>query len=139
NSGADQKYLMDKKDYAITTYSKAILSAKNLMSPKTSGGPVAAIDKQKTQRLVQDLVDISMDDNHTFLGLTTIKNHDEYLYNHSVNVCVMAISFGQKLGMNKRMSSELGMAALFHDIGMMELPFEILNKPGKFTTSEAEV
>lgn len=133
----DKKHLMDKKEYAVQTYSKAILSAKSLMAVSTSGA-VKAVEKQKTQRLVQDLVDISFDDNHTFLGLTTIKNHDEYLYNHSVNVCVMSIALGQKLGMNKRLLSELGMAALFHDVGMINLPLEILNKPGKFTTAEQE-
>lgn len=134
----DKKHLLDKKQYAVQTYSKAILSAKNLMSP-TGSGQVQAMEKQKTQRLVQDLVDISVDDNHTFLGLTTIKNHDEYLYNHSVNVCVMAIAFGQRLGMGKRLCSDLGMAALFHDVGMIGLPLEILNKPGKFSAAEAEV
>jgi HD-GYP domain-containing protein (c-di-GMP phosphodiesterase class II) len=138
DNAKDRKHLLDKKEYAVQTYSKAILSAKALMSSNmaTQG---AAHEKQKTQRLVQDLVDISADDNHTFLGLTTIKNHDEYLYNHSVNVCVMAISFGQKIGMSKRLCSDLGMAALFHDIGMMSLPLEILNKPGKFSSSEADV
>jgi len=133
----DKKHLMDKKEYAVQTYSKALLSAKALMTPNAQG-TVKATDKQKTQRLVQDLVDISFDDNHTFLGLTTIKNHDEYLYNHSVNVCVMSIALGQKLGMNKRALSELGMAALFHDVGMIELPLEILNKAGKFTANEQE-
>lgn len=133
----DKKHLMDKKEYAVQTYSKAILSAKTLMTPNADGN-VKAIEKQKTQRLVQDLVDISFDDNHTFLGLTTIKNHDEYLYNHSVNVCVMSIALGQKLGMGKRILSELGMAALFHDVGMMTLPLEILNKAGKYTAQEQE-
>lgn len=134
---ADKKHLMDKKEYAVQTYSKAILSTKTLMAPNGKG-QVTATDKQKTQRLVQDLVDISFDDNHTFLGLTTIKNHDEYLYNHSVNVCVMSIALGQKIGMNKRSLSELGMAALFHDVGMINLPLEILNKPGKYTPNEQE-
>lgn len=137
-NNTDKKHLVDMKDYAVQTYSKAIMSAKTLMSNATEK-TVMSLEKQKTQRLVQDLVDISVDDNHTFLGLTTIKNHDEYLYNHSVNVCVMAIAFGQKLGMSKRICSELGMAALFHDVGMMSLPLEILNKPGKFTGNEAEV
>jgi HD-GYP domain-containing protein (c-di-GMP phosphodiesterase class II) len=132
---ADKKHLLDKKEYAVQTYAKAILSAKTLMTI-SGAGEVKAIEKQKTQRLVQDLVDISSDDNATFLGLTTIKNHDEYLYNHSVNVCVMSISFGQRLGMSKRMCAELGMAALFHDVGMISLPLEVLNKAGKYTTSE---
>ena len=80
DDSGEKKHLLDKKQYAVQTYSKAILSAKALMSP-TGTGQVQAMEKQKTQRLVQDLVDISVDDNHTFLGLTTIKNHDEYLYN----------------------------------------------------------
>src|SRR5579859_2535496 len=134
---ADKKHLLDKKDYAIQTYSKAILSAKTLMSVNGQG-EVKALEKMKTQRLVQDLVDISQDDSNYFLGLTTIKNHDEYLYNHSVNVCVMAISFGQKLGMSKRLCSELGMAALFHDIGMISLPLEVLTKAGVYSPAERE-
>lgn len=137
DNNQDKKHLLDKKAYAVQTYSKAILSAKTLMSVNGKG-QVAAMEKQKTQRLVQDLVDISVDDNHTFLGLTTIKNHDEYLYNHSVNVCVMSIAFGQRLGMNKRLCSELGMAALFHDVGMINLPIEVLNKAGKYNTHEHE-
>lgn len=138
NDDPDKKHMLDKKAYAVQTYSKAILSAKSLMAVDGKG-QVAGVDKQKTQRLVQDLVDISSDDNHTFLGLTTIKNHDEYLYNHSVNVCVMAIAFGQKIGMNKRLCSELGMAALFHDVGMIGLPLEILSKTGKYTQQEQDV
>jgi HD-GYP domain-containing protein (c-di-GMP phosphodiesterase class II) len=46
------------------------------------------------------------------------------------------MALGQRLGLSKRMLTELGMAALFHDIGKIEIPPEILNKPTNFTEDE---
>jgi putative nucleotidyltransferase with HDIG domain len=55
---------------------------------------------------------------------------------HSVNVCILALSFGRHLGLNERELGDLGTGALLHDIGKLRIPKDILNKPGKLSESE---
>lgn len=91
------------------------------------------------KRSVYDLVDLCMDEGFSFFGLSNIKQYDEYTFNHSINVCVISISFGKNLGLKKKQIAELGLAAMFHDFGKIEIPIEILNKPGSFDESEWKI
>jgi HD-GYP domain-containing protein (c-di-GMP phosphodiesterase class II) len=71
--------------------------------------------------------------------LTTIKNHDEYTLNHSVNVSLLAVALGRRLGLTRAELVDLGLAAFFHDLGKIETPVEILNKPGQLTEDERKI
>ena len=53
----------------------------------------------------------------SLMGLTTIRDYDEYTFTHSVNVCIFSVALGRKLGLSKLQLYDLGMAALFHDVG----------------------
>jgi len=73
------------------------------------------------------------------MWLTQLKNKDEYTAIHSLNVCVLSLTFGRALGLAKTELNELGLGALLHDIGKMQVPLEILNKPGELTPEEFEI
>jgi len=98
-----------------------------------------ALDMRKAKRLMLNTVDIVLRDESTLLGLANIKSYDDYTFNHSVNVAIYAIALGQRVGLPKRYLGFLGIAALFHDIGKIEIPLEILNKPGPLNPDEWEV
>jgi HD-GYP domain-containing protein (c-di-GMP phosphodiesterase class II) len=98
-----------------------------------------AVGVRKSKRVVQGLVDVLLQDENTLLGLTTLRSHDEYTYSHCVNVCILALSIGQRLGYERTHLSELGVAALFHDVGKADIPLEILNKTGDFTPEDWRV
>jgi HD-GYP domain-containing protein (c-di-GMP phosphodiesterase class II) len=98
-----------------------------------------AVGVRKSKRVVQGLVDVLLQDENTLLGLTTLRSHDEYTYSHCVNVCILALSVGQRLGYERAHLSELGVAALFHDVGKADIPLEILNKSGDFTPDDWRV
>jgi putative nucleotidyltransferase with HDIG domain len=85
------------------------------------------------------MVDQILEEEQLLLGMTAIKDYDEYTYHHSVNVSILSVALGQRLGMNRKMLTELGMVALFHDIGKMEIPNEVLNKPTNFTDEEWKI
>jgi HD-GYP domain-containing protein (c-di-GMP phosphodiesterase class II) len=68
--------------------------------------------------------------------MTAIKDYDEYTYHHSVNVSILTIALGQRLGLSKKILTELGVVALFHDIGKVEIPSDVLNKSTNFTEDE---
>lgn len=65
-----------------------------------------------------------------------LKSYDEYTYHHSVNVCVISLQLGRKVGISREMMRTLGCGALLHDIGMLRLPHELLVKPGELTRDE---
>ncbi len=92
-----------------------------------------------SRRLIQSIVNIISQDESFMIGMTNIKNYDEYTVNHSTNVAVLAISFGRRLGLNKEEMIELGMSAFFHDVGKLDIPKEILDKKGKLTEEERKI
>jgi putative nucleotidyltransferase with HDIG domain len=92
-----------------------------------------------TKRLIQTLF-MQLSENESFLhGMTTVKNFDEYTLNHSVNVCILSLAMGKRLGLDKSELIDLGLSAFFHDIGKLDVPKEILNKPGKLDHDERKV
>ena len=93
-------------------------------------------DVRKLKRLVQKAVHLVMEDESILLGMTTIKNYDEYTFNHSVNVSIYSLAIGRRLGLQKKLLTELGIAGLLHDIGKSKIPREVLNKPGPLNQEE---
>ncbi len=123
----------DKKRYSKEVYFKSISLAKEVVGNVKSQ---KALNLRKTKRLMQGAVNSIMQDEASLLGLASIKNYDDYTFNHCVNVAIYAIALGQRIGIPKKQLSHLGMAGLFHDIGKTRIPKEILNKPGKLTEEE---
>jgi len=70
------------------------------------------------------------------LSIVRLKTVDDYTYMHSVAVCALMISLGQRLGLKGEELHQVGMGGLLHDVGKMGVPLEILNKPGKLTDEE---
>ncbi|MCB2188654.1 MAG: HD domain-containing protein [Deltaproteobacteria bacterium] len=64
---------------------------------------------------------------------------DYDLYTHSVNVCLLATSFGRFLGLTGKDLESLGLGALYHDLGKRNTPPEVLYKPGKLTPAEWKI
>jgi HD-GYP domain-containing protein (c-di-GMP phosphodiesterase class II) len=77
-----------------------------------------------------------MEDESILLGMATIKNYDEYTFNHSVNVSIYSMAMGRRMGFSRRTLTELGITALLHDIGKSKIPKEVLNKPGALSNDE---
>lgn len=70
--------------------------------------------------------------------LVSMKTAYEYLYQHSVGVMINAMLLGTSLGLPKNQLEILGRAAIFHDIGMLFIPLEIMEKP-KLSEEEFEI
>jgi len=115
------------------TYFNAVSHTRAVMSKLKAG---EEISMKKTKRVVESMVDMILDEEQLLIGMTSIKDYDEYTYNHSVNVSILSISLGQRLGLSRKSLTELGIVSLFHDIGKIEVPKEILNKSTSFTEQE---
>lgn len=73
--------------------------------------------------------------NYNLIGLINSHTQINYLYAHSVNVCILSILLGQGMAYSKAKLQELGIAALLHDIGMSEV-MDITQKEKKLTKEE---
>ena len=88
------------------------------------------------QGVVSSLLDNLFRDPAAVLGLTAIKGHDDYTLNHSINVCILALSLGASLGLDAGSLRSLGLSALLYDLGKVRIPGDILNKQGPLTADE---
>lgn len=82
---------------------------------------------RRIQRLAQSIVDLIAEDEPYLIGLTTMKHYDKYILNHSVNVCVLSVALGQRVGLEKNALKELGLAGLFHDIGKIPQASDVIS------------
>ncbi|TET44254.1 HD-GYP domain-containing protein [candidate division TA06 bacterium] len=94
------------------------------------------VNARKSKRVIQAFVDEIVEDESYMFSLTTIKNFDEYTLNHSINVSILSLALGMRLGLSKSQLLELGVAALFHDLGKVRISGSIVNKPGRLTEEE---
>ena len=125
---------IDRKKYALTVYGRAIFFVQKYMEALRKGE--APVNSAKAMRLIQDMIDISVDQRTHFLGLTSTKSESEYLVYHQVNVALMAIVFGTELGLTKAQLRDLGYTAMFHDAGMATVPEALATKRGALTADE---
>jgi HD-GYP domain-containing protein (c-di-GMP phosphodiesterase class II) len=123
----------DAKERAKGLYAQTIEVVSDVMENIKVG---KALRLKRAKRVVQTMIDQLLSAEANLLGLTNLRCHDEYTYNHSVNVGILSIAIGQRVGLGKNRLVELGMAAIFHDIGKSCIPLAILNKPAAFDEQE---
>ncbi len=68
-----------------------------------------------------------------------IRDKDDYVTQHSLRVCILALTLGRQLGMELGAIKALGVGALLHDIGKVRISDEILKKPNPLTKAEKEL
>ncbi|MEA2766586.1 MAG: hypothetical protein QOK07_2990 [Gemmatimonadaceae bacterium] len=78
-------------------------------------------------------------DSQMILPLLQLKEFDEYTTTHSLNVSVLTMALAESLGLATDDVRTFGIAGLLHDLGKVNVPQGILNKPGKLTDQEREV
>jgi HD-GYP domain-containing protein (c-di-GMP phosphodiesterase class II) len=106
-------------------YSQGVAVTKDVITGARLG---RATSVKRVKRAVQLIVDQVLNNETSLVGLTTIRDYDEYTFTHSVNVCIFSVALGKKLGLSRLQLYDLGIAALLHDVGKARIPLEILNK-----------
>jgi len=72
----------------------------------------------------------------TLSGVVSLKSHDSYTYEHSIEVTVAGVMLGQRLHLSSNDIRQLALGCLCHDIGKTIVPPEILAKPDRLTPEE---
>lgn len=127
---------MDDLRSSIEVHRRAKVITKQILIDTRLG---KMVNTEAAKGVVSSLVDQCVQSPEAFVSITRLKDFDDYTFTHSVNVSVLAIAIGRRLGASAQDMNELGFAGLLHDIGKMRIPEHILNKPDKLTPEEYEV
>jgi putative nucleotidyltransferase with HDIG domain len=66
----------------------------------------------------------------------TVEHRDPYTAGHQRNVAALAAAIAQEMGLPKDDVAGIYLAGMIHDIGKIQVPAEILSKPGRLTKVE---
>ena len=91
------------------------------------------------QEVVSGMVNVFLADTDATVHLINIKEKEESIYHHSLNVSVLALTIGKKVGLDVEELNWLGLGALFHDVGKSKIDRKILRKPPPLTKPELEL
>lgn len=108
----------------------------NISGAVDATAPAEAPAPETSNSGLRELVDQLGHNAEIALILSSLRRHDEYTYDHSINVGLLSICLARHLGWRGRDLHEFGVAALIHDVGKLYTPLEILNKPGRLTPQE---
>ena len=121
---------------AKRVYGEAKAIVKGLLQDARMG---RAVDGAQAAKAVDGMVDSIFRNQDALASLSRLKSFDDYTFQHSLNVAVLALTLGRHLGLVKGEIRRLGIGAILHDVGKMRVPEEILNKPGRLTDEEFAV
>lgn len=124
------------KEVAKRTYFQSVQVAREVLTDARLG---RAVNARRVKRAVQAIVDQVLEHETIMLGMTNLRDYDEYTFTHSVNVCILSVIIGQKIGLTRLQLYDLGVGALLHDIGKTRIDPEIMNKTSALTDEEFEV
>jgi len=121
---------------ARRVYNTAVETAESLWEAAKAGDKP---DPSAARKIIDGLARLVSQDRTSLMALTALKKYDNYTFTHMVNVSALAMAQARALNIEGTLLREFGFAALMHDIGKVNTPLEVLNKPDKLTREEFEV
>ncbi len=129
------KSVPEGKKNMLEVYNGAVDVVRDVMGEVRMG----KIPKSEpVNNIIDEMTEAVFTDQNAMIGLTMIKSYDNYLYNHSVNVSVLALSLARAMGLEDSELHAVGVAALLHDVGKTGVSEDIIRKPGGLSSDEWE-
>ena len=126
----------DRRNSARRTFFRALQAAR-LIFRQSQVHKIPEL--RKARAVVHEMVDTLVEEEFSLLGLSAMHNFDAYTFQHSVHVAVLSMAVGQRLGLPRAELSQLGVGAMFHDMGKTRIPKRVLWKPGRFDANEWKI
>ncbi len=120
-------------DRAKALHAEAKARVEEAMQLAKIGKP---FDIDGIEEMSNDLIDSIVSNRNTLCMMTVLKSQDNYLYEHSVNCGVLMGIFARHMKLSMDVIHDLVTGAILHDIGMIEVPSEIIIKPDKLSPPE---
>lgn len=96
--------------------------------------PLNAIND--AQELVSDIAEQLLNSDNLVLHLMADAKDDDGIYHHSLNVAVLSMMVAKELQWSRADIEAVGLGALFHDIGKLKVPAQLMRKKTPLTQPE---
>lgn len=117
-------------------HEKAIADTKEIFSQIRDEG---VLDLERIRRNVEETLPDMVRNNDVLMRLNQLRHSDDYTFEHSIRVSILATMIGKWLGYKQDELLELGEAGLLFDIGKLNIPDFVLKKPSNVTLDEYEL
>lgn len=85
------------------------------------------VDEVKLQMTIESVLDDILSSGDVMCNMMDIKDYDDYIFYHSINVGMLSAMIGSRYGLTYDQLYQLTAAALLHDIGKKFIDLEITN------------
>ncbi len=129
-TGPIQKTLLSEELINETyTHTKNLLDEMRETFTRSPGEGISRVVVDKSRDLVDRIItETENSGDGVFDVVAKLKDMDDYYYQHSMNVAIIASILGSRLDFKPEIKSAMGVGGLFHDIGFSSVSKEILNK-----------
>lgn len=115
-------------------FEQSMVQIRNIMT-KIGSRPLQAVDEAK--QMINQIADTIVNAEALVLHLISQSGKDqESLYYHVLNVSILSMMLAKNLGFSEEDIKLIGLAALFHDIGKLKIPTQVLRKTEPLTAPE---
>ena len=97
------------------------------------------LDIEAVRKNVKNMLPDMVRNNDVLMRLKQLQESDDYTFQHSLRVAVLASMIGKWLGYGKNELYDICEAGLLFDVGKLKIPEFILKKNGKVTPQEFEI
>lgn len=132
----DSSSLMDKEKKSSDSLNIYESSLDKVSQTLTNVLDTKSIDHLTLRFAINNVVENLTTRYQEFLKLTTVKRYDLETYVHLLNVSILAMYFSSKVGFSKDDVMDIGISALFHDIGKLYISRKTLGKAERLTDEE---
>lgn len=129
-------YLIIDDDKFIDTYNAFADKTKNILSNARFGKKIVV---NEIGEIANEMIDEIVKSNNILGRLRLIEEDNDYTFQHSLDVSMLAVMIGKWLGYSSIELKQISLAGLFHDIGKVKISNDIMYKPCKLTESEFEL
>ena len=135
---AREPIIAEQKDPSSVTFSErlkndAVNAAKHLFSEEMTARELNSTSAELSHDITNTILSAGENAN---ICIQDLRVTDEYTYQHSVDVGVLAAQLARRLGWDEEHVNMTAQSGILHDIGKKHVPLEILNKPGRLTDEE---
>ena len=127
---------LDQLEQAEELQESGLAVARDLESRVAKGEELPV---QETKDIVRGMIASLSANRNVLLGLSRLKQWDEYTYTHSMNVALYGTLLCKYRGASDAVAEEVGVSGFFHDIGKLFIPQEVINYPGKLTPEQLKL
>jgi len=118
-------------------YEDAIIRTKTILDDIKAGKTIEGKDVFSVARKIVDGLQTNYNLLLSLLNIfTPVEEKEDFHHRHSVNTAILSTCLGVALGYKKNRLIDLCVCALVHDVGMLKVPLEIVNKPSKLSSVE---